>query len=278
MMLALCIHFLEEACVRCNTEDGAERQEGPVAAACAEISVKEKEARIELAALYRLLELHFGYQDGIYTHASLRVPGDCGQFLIKRHRLLYREVSASNLIKVPVVGNLDEDSGVNRPGYVLHSGVLAARDDVNCAIHIHTKVGLALSAHKRGLRMMTQNSIRFYDRIGYHHYEGLVVDAQEGARIAGALGPTNIALVLKNHGLVLVGATVRDAFERTRDFLIAAESQLMLEATGAGIDEVPPLLCSAVVKQWEDHDRGRGSSDWPAWRRMLDGIDPSYKS
>jgi ribulose-5-phosphate 4-epimerase/fuculose-1-phosphate aldolase len=177
-----------------------------------------------------------------------------------------------------VVGNLDENSGVNRPGYVLHSGVLAARDDVNCAIHIHTKVGLALSAHKRGLRMMTQNSIRFYDRIGYHHYEGLVVDAQEGARIAGALGPSNIALVLKNHGLVIVGATVRDAFERTRDFLIAAESQLMLEATGADIDEVPPLLCSAVVKQWEDHDRGRGSADWPAWRRMLDGIDPSYKS
>lgn len=264
--------------MRSNTEDGADKQDGPVVTARAEVPLKEQEARIELAALYRLLELHFGYQDGIYTHASLRIPGESRQFLIKRHSLLYREVSASNLMKVPVDGNLDENSGVNRPGYVLHSGVLAARGDVNCAIHIHTKVGLALSAHKRGLRMMTQNSIRFYDRIGYHHYEGLVVDAQEGARIAVALGPRNIALVLKNHGLVFVGATVRDAFERTRDFLMAAESQLMLEATGADIDEVPPHLCSAVVKQWEEHDRGRGSADWPAWRRMLDGIDASYKS
>jgi len=242
------------------------------------MSDAERRAREDLAALYRLAELHFGYEDGIYTHIALRVPDELHLFLIKRHELLYREVTASNLVRVDSRAELDERSGVNRPGFILHSGVLRARPDVNCSLHIHSAAGLALSAHGPGLRMLTQNATRFYQRLGYHAYEGLVTDPDERERLAEALGQRNVAVVLRNHGLVVTGASCRETFERTRDLLIAARTQFTLEATGAPLTEIPDALCERVLRQWEEHDRGRGAADWPAWRRMLDALDLSYRT
>lgn len=241
------------------------------------ISDIERESRINLAAIYRLIEMHFGYEDGIYTHVAFRLADEPDKFLIKRHGLLYREVTASNLIKVDSALELDERSDVNRPGFILHSAIMRARPDINCSVHIHTRAGLALSAHAGGLRMLTQNSLRFYNRIGYHDYEGLVTDISERERIVAAFGASNIAVVLRNHGLVIAGASVRDAFERTRDLLIAADTQLKLEAAGVPVIEIAPALCEHVVKQWEEHDRGRGTADWPAWIRLLDSVDSSYR-
>lgn len=241
------------------------------------ISEPEAEARASLAALYRLIDMQYGAGEGIYNHVSLRVPGEPGHFLIKRHSLLYREVTASNLIKVDAGSDPDERSHVNRPGFTLHSAILQARPDVNCAIHLHTKAGTAMSAHARGLRMLSQNAVRFYKRLGYHPYQGIVEDFSEREHIVSALGPRNIALILRNHGLVTVGASPRDAFERMRDLTIACETQLMLEATGAETIEIPPELCERVAVQFERHDSGRGSADWPAWVRLLDATDSSYR-
>jgi ribulose-5-phosphate 4-epimerase/fuculose-1-phosphate aldolase len=237
----------------------------------------EREARVTLAALYRLLDRQYGMGEGIYNHVSLRVPGEPDHFLIKRHELLYREVTASNLVKVDARADLDERSGVNRPGFTLHSAVLRARSDVNCAIHLHTNAGIALSAHAHGLRMLSQNSVRFYQRLGYHDYQGIVEDFSERSAIVAALGSRNIALILRNHGLVTVGATPRDAFERMRDLTIACETQLMLEATEAETIEITDELCERVALQFERHDAGRGAADWPAWVRLLDATDPSYR-
>jgi ribulose-5-phosphate 4-epimerase/fuculose-1-phosphate aldolase len=131
----------------------------------ANISPQEWQARIDLAAVYRLVA-HNGWDDVIYNHASMRVPNQPRMFLIKRHELLYTEVTASNLAKVSMDENLDEKAGVNRPGFTLHGGVLAARPDVNCALHMHTETGMAFSALKHGLRMLSQPAVRFYQRIG----------------------------------------------------------------------------------------------------------------
>jgi ribulose-5-phosphate 4-epimerase/fuculose-1-phosphate aldolase len=237
----------------------------------------ERHARVELAALYRLLDMQYGVGEGIYNHVSLRVPGEPDHFLIKRHSLLYREVTASNLIKIGAQSDLDERSHVNRPGFTLHSAILLARPDVNCAIHLHTKPGLAMSAHARGLRMLSQNSVRFYRRLGYHAYQGIVEDSSERGHIVAALGTQNVALILRNHGLVTVGKSARDAFERMRDLTIACETQLMLEATGAEAIEIPDDICEKVAIQYEHHDSGRGAADWPAWLRLLDSTDPSFR-
>jgi ribulose-5-phosphate 4-epimerase/fuculose-1-phosphate aldolase len=240
------------------------------------IAPEEWQARVDLAAVYRLLA-HYGWDDVIYNHASMRVPAEPRMFLMKRHELLYTEVAASNLVKVDMDRDLDEKSGVNRPGFTLHGGVLAARADVNCAVHVHTENGMALAGLKHGLRMVSQQAIRFYKRIGYHAYEGITEDFDERARINKDLG-ANRAMIMHNHGLLTVGKTAREAFVLMKVLLSAAEIQLKLEATGGELMEIPPEICAKTAEQYEHHDSGRGSADWAAYLRMLDAVDKGYRS
>ena len=251
---------------------------GRIAAAVSQdrIAPAEWQARIDLAAVYRLLA-HYGWDDVIYNHSSMRVPGEPRNFLMKRHELLYTEVTASNLVKVNMDEDLDEKSGVNRPGFTLHGGVLSARADVNCAVHVHTEDGMALAGLQHGLRMVSQQAIRFYQRIGTHAYEGITEDFAERERINKDLGK-NRAMILHNHGLLTVGKTAREAFVLMKALLAAAEIQLKLEATGAELIEVPPEVCAKTAEQYEHHDAGRGSADWAAYLRLLDGIDESYRN
>jgi ribulose-5-phosphate 4-epimerase/fuculose-1-phosphate aldolase len=247
----------------------------PAAVSQDRIAPAEWQARIDLAAVYRLLA-HYGWDDVIYNHSSMRVPGEPRNFLMKRHELLYTEVTASNLVKVNMDEDLDEKSGVNRPGFTLHGGVLSARPDVNCAVHVHTEDGMALAGLKHGLRMVSQQAIRFYQRIGYHAYEGITEDFAERARINKDLGK-NRAMIMHNHGLLTVGKTAREAFVLMKALLAAADIQLKLEATGAELVEVPPDVCAKTAEQYEHHDAGRGSADWAAYLRVLDSIDTSYR-
>jgi ribulose-5-phosphate 4-epimerase/fuculose-1-phosphate aldolase len=240
------------------------------------VSPEEWQARVDLAAAYRLIA-HHGWADLIYNHTSMRVPGEERKFLIKRHGLLYTEVTASNLVKVAIDDDLDESAGVNRPGFTLHGGVLGARADVNCAVHVHTDLGMAISGLKSGLRMLSQPAIRFYQRVGYHAYEGITENFDERARINADLG-RNRALIMRNHGLLTVGKTVREAFVLMKHLIEAANIQLMMEATGAELIEIPPEVCASTAAQYEHHDSGRGSADWPAYLRMLDQLDPSYRT
>ncbi len=236
----------------------------------------EWEARVDLAAAYRLIA-HYGWGDVIYNHTSMRVPGEERKFLIKRHGLLYDEVTASNLVKVGIDDDLDEKAGVNRPGFTLHGGVLGARPDVNCAVHVHTDLGTALSGLKHGLRMVSQPAVRFFERVGYHAYEGITEDFDERARINADLG-RNRALIMRNHGLLTVGRTVREGFVLMKYLIEAAQIQLMMQATGDELIEIPAAVCAKTAAQYERHDAGRGSADWPAYLRMLDRIDPGYRA
>jgi ribulose-5-phosphate 4-epimerase/fuculose-1-phosphate aldolase len=239
------------------------------------LSAEEWQARVDLAAVYRLVA-HYGWDDVIYNHSSMRVPGEPRMFLMKRHELLYTEVTASNLVKVSMDEDLDEKAGVNRPGFTLHGGVLNARPDVNCAVHVHTNTGMAISGLKHGLRMVSQQAVRFYKRIGYHGYEGITEDFDERARINRDLGK-NRAMIMHNHGLLTVGVTARESFVLMKALIDAAEIQLRLEATGSELIEVPEAVCAKTAEQYENHNIGRGSADWPAYLRMLDTIDASYR-
>ncbi|HEY8289489.1 MAG TPA: class II aldolase/adducin family protein [Acetobacteraceae bacterium] len=234
------------------------------------------QARIDLAAVYRLLALH-GWGDVIFNHAAMRCPSNARRFLIKRHELLYTEVTASNLVEVSMDDDLDERSGVNRPGFTLHSGVLRGRPDVICSVHVHPEEGVAISGLKHGLRPLSQNAMRFYNRVGYHDYEGLTDSFDERERIVAALG-NNRALVMRHHGITTVGATAREAFSLMKEFVRAARIQLTMEATGQPLLEIPPDVCEHVAAQYEKHDRGRASAEWPAYLRQLDTVDPGYRT
>jgi ribulose-5-phosphate 4-epimerase/fuculose-1-phosphate aldolase len=240
------------------------------------MAAAEWQARVDLAACYRLIS-HYGWDDVIYNHSSMRVPGEPRKFLIKRHELLYDEITASNLVKVDMDDDLNESAGVNRPGFTLHSGVLRGRQDVNCAVHVHTETGTALAGLQRGLRMVSQNAMRFYNRIGYHAYEGITEAFDERERILVDLAGHR-AMIMHNHGLLTVGTTVREAFVLMKALMEAAEIQLRMEATGGPLIEVPPAVCEKVAAQYQTHDAGRGSADWPAYLRMVERLDPSYRN
>ena len=235
----------------------------------------DQQARLDLAAVYRLLA-HHGWGDTIFNHAAMRVPSNPRRFLIKRHDLLYTEVTASNLVEVSMDDDLDERSGVNRPGFTLHSGVLRARPDVNCSVHVHPEEGIALSGLRHGLRMLSQNAMRFYNRVGYHDYEGLTDSFDERDRIAAALGKHRV-LIMRHHGITTVGETAREAFSLMKEFCRAARIQLMMEATNAKVLEIPAETCEHVAAQYDKHDKGRASAEWPAYLRMLDKIDAGFR-
>ena len=129
--------------------------------------------------------------------------------------------------------DLDERSGVNRPGFTLHSGVMRGRPDVQCSVHVHPEEGVAVSGLKHGLRPLSQNAMRFYNRVGYHDYEGLTDSFDERERIVAALG-SNRALIMRHHGITTVGETAREAFSLMKEFVRAARIQFMMESTGAG--------------------------------------------
>src|ERR1700704_5874401 len=205
------------------------------------ISDSERQARVDLAAVYRLVS-HHGWDDVIYNHCSMRVPGEDTKFLMKQHELLWTEVTASNLRKVDMNDDLDERSGVNRPGFTLHGGVLKGRADVNCAVHVHTETGMALAGLKGGLRMISQEAVRFHGGIGYHPYEGITEDFGERERLIKNLGQ-NRAMILHNHGMLTVGKTARDAFVLMRHLIEAADIQLKMLATGAELIEIPEEVC-----------------------------------
>lgn len=239
------------------------------------VSAEEWAARVELAACYRLVEM-YGWGEGIYNHISVRVPGEPDMMLMKHHAITYEEVTASNLVKVSINGDLDERAGINRPGYTVHSALLRARKDVNCGLHLHTQWGVAMSAHPKGLRMLTQHATRFHNRVGYHDYYGITENLEEQESLIRDFG-NNRAMIMRHHGLFTVGATVGEAFALIKELIEACKTQLLIEATGHEPLEIPPELCEKVAVQFEHHDRGRGTGDWPAQLRRLDRLDPSYK-
>ena len=233
------------------------------------------QARIDLAAAYRLVELA-GWGEGIFNHISMRVPGSPREFFIKRHELTYAEVTASNLVRVSMDEDLDERSGVNRPGFVLHSTLLKGRPDINCAVHVHVQELIAVSVLKRGLKMYAQSALRFYKKIGYHTYEGLTDGLDEGPRLVEALGD-GVALMLRNHGAATVAANAWGAMSLMKYLVDACKIQLMVEAAGGEAIEIPESVCISTAQQLAGHNSGRAGADWPASLRRLDAIDPSYR-
>lgn len=239
------------------------------------VSPEEWDARVDLAAIYRLVCLR-GWNRGIFNHAAMRSPENPNQFFIKAHPLNWSEVTASNLVKVDLNTELDESANVNRPGFVLHSAILRARPEVNATIHIHPPACIAVSMMKDGLLPLTQQSIFLYGRVGYHDYEGITEDADERSRIVAALGD-KAALLMRSHGATTVGAEAGHAVQFMGHLIAACEMQLRLMASGAKLVVPSQEICDRVAEQHSSHNTGRGTADWPAQLRELDQADPGYR-
>jgi ribulose-5-phosphate 4-epimerase/fuculose-1-phosphate aldolase len=250
----------------------------------AHVSTEEWKVRVDLAACYRLLA-HFGWDDLILTHNSARVPGEPNHFLINPMGLMFDEITASNLVKMDLDGNLVEPSEyeANRAGYVIHSAIYMGRPDVECVIHTHTEADIAVGAMEEGLLPLSQWAMRFYNRLGYHDYEGVSLDLDERVRLQQSIG-NHPVLVLRNHGLLATGRNVAEAFSLTYHFERSAEAQLkIMAAVAAGAKMVVPSpeTCERQAAQFANavnNPRLGGQREWPALLRLADRLDPSYRN
>lgn len=243
-------------------------------------SEAEWEARVALAACYRLLA-HFRMSDLIYTHATVRVPGEPGRFLINPYGLRWEEITASSLVKIDVDGNKVGDSPhrVNPAGFTIHSAVHMARHDAACVIHVHTRATMAVAALRCGLLPLSQFAMQWFERIGYHDYEGIALDLDERGRIVADLGGHR-ALVLRNHGLLTLGRNVAEAFSATYYLNLACEVQVAAMGCGSELVLPPAQVGRKVAGQFDamSEDDGDLDLEWQAHLRLLDRLDPSYRT
>lgn len=241
------------------------------------VSEAEWQQRVDLAAAYRLAH-YYRMTDQIYTHLTAKVPGT-EHFLINPYGVLFDEVTASCLIRVDLDGRVVLDPtgiGMNPAGFLIHSCVHRARPDFGCVLHTHTAAGLAVAAQRRGLLMLTQHAMRFYNRIGYHDYEGIALEPAEQERLVRDLG-SHKAMILRNHGLLTAGTTVRDAFEQMYYLERACDAQIKALAGGVEVIECDGEIAEKVARVLDRPGRKAVETDWPALRRLLDRIDPSYR-
>src|SRR4051794_33134469 len=242
----------------------------------------EWQARVDLAACYRLVA-HYEMSDMMANHISASLPDAPNAFLINAYGMLYEEIPASSLIKIDVDGNIlskpdfgELNYGLNKAGYVIHGAIHRARHDVACVIHTHPWAGMALSALECAILPLTQTSMRFL-KIGYHDYEGVVLDKNEEASLLRDLG-TGEALILRNHGLLTVGKTIGEAFNWMHRLELTARSQLAAMASGAQLRPVPENIVRDTYMNYQPQTRRPyGVMEWPALLRKLDRMDPSYK-
>ncbi len=243
----------------------------------------EWQARVDLAACYRLVDL-YGLSDMMANHVSSHVPGEPGAFLINAYGMMYEEITASSLVKIDLHGRILSQPdfgalnyGINKAGYVIHSAVHNARPEVACVIHTHSWASMAVSALECGLLPITQTSMRFL-KIGYHDYQGVVLNEEEQASLLKDLGQSE-ALMLRNHGALVVGRSVGEAFNWMHRLELACQTQLAAMACNTPFAKVPqPILEETWNNYQPSTRRPYGLMEWPALLRKLDRLDPSYKT
>ena len=240
-------------------------------------SPEEWETRVDLAAAYRLVAM-FHWDDLVFTHISARVPGEENAFLINPYGMLFEEITASSLVKVDSSGNKLSESPypVNPAGFVIHSAIHAERHDAQCVLHTHTLNGVAVSAQREGVLPISQQSIFVLSSLGYHDYEGVALRDDEKPRLVRDLGD-NTYLMLRNHGLLTVGATIPDAFQAMYLFEAVCAIQVRAMVGGGELVRVPQAIISTARQQAAQVTKGLGGNlAWPGLKRRLDREMPGY--
>ena len=239
-------------------------------------------ARLELAACYRVFD-HLGWTELIYNHITLRLPDSVSlhdkQFLINPFGLHYSEVTASNLVKINLQGEVLDGSThpVNPAGFVLHATIHGGIAGAHCVMHTHTTAGVAVASLQGGLQQTNFYSAQLHGMLAYHDFEGITIHAEEGPRVIASLG-NKPAVILRNHGLLSWGASVPHAFAILWTLQRACEIQATTLAMGAPI-EVPEAIAAKCTRDSLQFDprHGAGRDVFHALVRQVDRIDASYK-
>lgn len=244
------------------------------------VSEEEWKLRCDLAAAFRLAA-HYGWDDLIFTHMTVRVPGPEHHFLINPYNLMFEEVTASSLIKIDLDGRPVEPTPyvANPAGFTIHSALHTAREDANCVIHLHTAPGQAVSAMMDGLMPLTQTAMLVRWDLAYHEYEGVATDLEERERLVADIGDKH-AMLLRNHGTLTVGRSVGDAFLRMYLLERACSAQVMALSAGPQGLYSPPQGAPEKVAGQATGDNVAMLAQflaWPALLRKVERMDPGYR-
>jgi len=242
------------------------------------VSESEWNTRVDLAACYRLVALH-GWDDLIYTHISARIP-DTNYYLINAFGVAFDEVTASNLVKIDIDGNIiDEDCPfeINPAGFTIHSAIHAVRHDAMCVLHLHTNAAIAVASVEDGLLPLSQYAMFALASMSYHDYEGLAVNPAEKVKLQNNLANNNFML-LKNHGALTVGQTIGDAFMHMYDLTRACEIQVQIMSTGMTPSYVDQSIIDGIKAQANIVHTGLtgGQKAWPAMMRKAQRESPGF--
>ena len=240
-------------------------------------------ARLQLAACYRIFAM-LGWTEMIYNHITIRLPdsvsGEDKQFLINPFGLHYSEVTASNLVKINLKGDILDGSKfpVNPAGFVLHSTLHDGIDGAHCVMHTHTTAGVAVASLKDGLSQSNFYSAQLHDMVAYHDFEGITVHMEEGPRVLKSIGNKR-AVILRNHGLLSWGSTLPEAFAILWTLQRACEIQMATLSMGQPlpVPEAVAAKCTRDSLQFDQKHGGAGVDVFDALTRQVDRIDDSYK-
>lgn len=236
--------------------------------------------RVDLAACYRLVA-HYGMDDLTATHVSARVPGKEEHFLLNPFGWMFSEITASSLVKVDLDGVIVQDTPhvINPAGFVIHSAIHAARPDAKCVLHTHTVAGMAVSSMREGVLPLNQKAARFYNRTAYHDFGGSSQDMSARERLVRDVGDKNY-VVLRNHGLIVCGATISQAFRGMHSLEKVCQTQLSIMASGG-----TPILLDADMLDFMGNQFARDATPsaarpdaWPSLLAMLDRINPGFRN
>ncbi len=242
-----------------------------------QVSADEWQARVDLAAAYRLVAM-YGWDDLVFTHLTVRVPGPEHHFLINPYGMMFEEITASSLVKVDLEGNkvMESDYPINPAGFTIHSCIHGAREDALCVMHTHSLNGVAVSAQKNGVLPLSQQSLFVLASMAYHDYEGVALNEAEKPRLVADLGHANF-LMLRNHGLLTCAATVPDAFLFMYLFEAACMIQVRAMAGGRDLHHVSQAIVDGISEQARVVTKGLGGAlAWPGLLRKLDRRNPGY--
>ena len=239
------------------------------------VPAAERAARIDLAAAFRLavrMDLH----EGVCNHFSVMLPG--GRFLLNRYGLHWSEVSASNLLALDAQGAILEGEGeFEKTAFYIHSRIHLSNERAVCVLHTHMPYATSLTLLEGGrLEMVEQNALRFHDDIAYDDtYNGLVADNAEGDRLARALGDKRV-MFLANHGVIVVGPTVAEAFDLMYYLERACRLQVLARSSQLPFRKVRPQVVRDTYRMILADTPKYANAHFDALKRILDREEPDY--
>lgn len=241
------------------------------------MSEAERKARVELAACYRIFDM-LGWDQLIFNHITLRVPGPEVCFLINPFGLHYREITASSLLLIDADGNPMRETQwpVNRAGFVIHSALHLAQPQAHCVMHTHTTTGMAVACLKDGLSPHNFYGAMLHGKVAYHEFEGITVDPAEKDRLLHDIGAKQ-AVVLRNHGLLSWGPSVSEAFQVLLVMQRACDVQIAASAAGA-INPIRPEVFDQTVREASIAEKRTCDDVFAALVRLVETRDASFRN